>query len=351
MDILFIICRTGAIRRPSMQEKNYRTSNIITRYEGNPILKAEDVPYDSDLVSNPGVCKYKGKYIMVFRNDIRESENKVREGVYLGLAISDDGINWDIQEKPCFDMSSDEIHNTYDPRITVINGKCFMTFGMDTNHGVRGGIAVTEDFKHFDLISMSAPDNRNFVIFPEKINGNYVRLERPFPIYGRPGYPERFDIWISQSPDLVYWGKSELLLGVEHVPYANLKLGAGPPPIKTDKGWLVIFHASDFDPNRGKNGYEDVWQKRYMAGVMLLDIDNPYRVIAISKDPLIVPEAEYETKNGYRNNVVFPTGIILEEDLKKEGEVKIYYGAADTSIALATTNVDDLIAFCDMQIS
>ncbi len=325
----------------------YKSSPVISRYRNNPILRASDVPYESDLVMNPGVCKYQGKYVMVFRNDIRESETKVREGVNLGLAFSDDGIHWEVESKPCFDMSNEEFHNTYDPRITVMDGRCYMTFGMDTEHGVRGGIAVTEDFHHFDIISISPPDNRNFVIFPEKFGGKYIRLERPFPIYGRPGYPERFDIWISRSPDLRYWGDSELLLGVEHVPFANLKLGAGPPPVKTERGWLTVFHASDFDPNRGKNGFEEVWQKRYFAGVMLLDLEDPYRVVGISKEPLLVPEADYETKNGYRNNVIFPTGMILEET----GELKIYYGAADTCIALASAQVGDLIDLCDTPIS
>lgn len=324
-------------------EKDYISSPVIRRHPSNPILEAQDVPYNSDLVMNAGVCKFRGRYIMVFRNDIRESENVVKEGVSLGLAFSDDGMKWDVQDKPCLDMSNDEFHNTYDPRITVLNDKCYMSFGMDTNHGVRGGIAVTEDFENFEIISISAPDNRNFTIFPELFDGKFVRLERPFPIYGRPDYPERFDIWISKSPDLNYWGDSELLLGVEHVPFADLKLGAGPPPVRTDKGWLTVFHASDYNPERGKNGYEDTWKKRYCAGIMLLDLENPYKVSAMSMKPLIVPEADYETKDGYRNNVIFPTGLILEDD----GEVKIYYGAADTSMALATASLEDLVNLCD----
>ena len=96
----------------------------------------------------------------------------------------------------------------------------------------------------------------------------------------------------------------------------------------------------------GKNGYEEVWQKRYFAGVMLLNLENPYKVVGIYRESLIVPEADYETKGGYRNNVIFPTGIILEDN----GEVKIYYGAADTAIALVTASVEDLIELCDTPI-
>lgn len=327
----------------SRSVKNLTSSSVIHRHPRNPILKASDVPYKTDLVLNAGVVKFLGKYVMVFRNDIRTDEFTVQEGIHLGLAFSNDGIHWDIEPKPCFSMADGvEYINTYDPRLMVIDGRCYMTFGCDTRHGIRGGIAVTDDFVHFEVISLSTPDNRNMVLFTEKFNNMYLRLERPFPVYGRPGYTERFDIWISDSPDLKYWGNSELLLGVEHVPFSNQKIGAGPPPIKTPKGWLTIFHASDFDPSRGRNGYEKSWKKRYSAGIMLLDRDNPRKVIGMSKKPLIFPEASYETSNGYRNNVIFPTGNILEES----GEVKIYYGAADTYMCLATADINDLINLC-----
>ncbi len=319
-----------------------KSSPVVTRYSKNPVLKASDVPYKSDLVSNAGITKYQGKYVMVFRNDQRIDEYTVGEGLYLGLAYSDDGMKWNVMPKPCFDMKNEEFLNTYDPRLIVINGKCYMTFAMETRHGVRGGIAVTEDFEKFDVISISAPDNRNFVLLTEKYNDMYIRLERPFPIYGRPDYPERFDIWISESPDLVYWGKPDLLLGVEHVPFANLKIGPGAPPIKTPKGWLTTFHASDFDPSRQRNGYERTWKKRYCAGIMLLDLQDPRKIVGMSKKPLIAPEAEYEITGGYRNHVIFVTGNILEDS----GEVKIYYGAADTYVCLATAYVDDLIGLC-----
>lgn len=319
------------------------SSPVIRRFEGNPVLTSTDVPYRTDLVLNAGVTKFEGKYVMVFRNDIRLDEFTVSEGINLGLAYSDDGIHWSVEEKPCFDMRDGEILNTYDARLMVIGGRCYMTFAMDTKHGVRGGIAVTDDFETFDVLSIDAPDNRNFVLLTEKYGDRYVRLERPFPIYGRPGYPERFDIWISDSPDLVYWGRHELLLGVEHVPFANQKIGAGPPPIKTAKGWLTVFHASDFDERRQRNGYEKTWKKRYSAGIMLLDAENPRHVVAMSKKPLLVPEAPYETTGGYRNDVIFPTGMILEES----GEVKIYYGAADTTMCLASADLGDLLKLCD----
>ncbi len=317
-----------------------KSSKVITRYPQNPILSYKDIPYKAALVFNAGVTKYNGKYVMLFRNDYGSVENQTLEGTNIGLAFSDDGIKWDVQPKPCFKLESEEILRAYDPRLTVIDGKVHMCFAVDTKHGICGGVAVTEDFEHFDIKSISAPDNRNMVLFPEKVGGLYVRLERPFTVYSRGC--DRFDLWMSKSPDLRYWGDSSLVLAVENVPFANDKIGPAAPPIKTEKGWLTTFHSVDIDKTRGKNGWEDKWQKRYCAGIMLLDLEDPSKVIGMSKEPLIAPEVDYETTEGFRTNVIFPGGMILEDN----GEVKIYYGASDTVECLATANVDDLIKLC-----
>jgi len=319
------------------------SSDKIVRCPQNPILSAKDVPYDASLIFNAGVAKYQGRYVMVFRNDYGQRPNSVHPAATnMGLAYSDDGVHWQVQPKPCFDLHSQEISRGYDPRLTVIDGKCYVCFAIDTRHGVCGGIAVTEDFDHFDILCTTAPDNRNMVLFPERCRGRYVRLERPFPVYSRGG-GSRFDIWSADSPDLVYWGHNQLVLGVEDVPYANDKIGPAAPPIKTAKGWLTLIHTVDIDSSRGKNGWENSWQKRYCAGVMLLDLNDPTKVIAMSKKPLLAPEAPYETDGGFRNNVIFPGGMILEDS----GEVKIYYGAADTVECLASIHVDDLLSLCD----
>ena len=246
-----------------------------------------------------------------------------------------------MEPEPCFALKDEEIQRAYDPRLTVIYGKVYVCFAVDTRHGVRGGIAVTEDFKDFEILSLSVPDNRNMVLFPETIDGMYVRLERPFPVYSRGG-GELFDIWISDSPDLRYWGNTGLLLATEDVPWCNAKIGPAAPPVRTEKGWLTAFHAVDIDPNRGKNGWEPAWKKRYTAGIMLLDLGDPRKIVGLSRKPLMVPEAPYEVSGGFRNNVIFPCGMILEEN----GEVKIYYGAADTVICLATARAEDLVALC-----
>ncbi|MCX7046775.1 MAG: glycoside hydrolase family 130 protein [Candidatus Sumerlaeota bacterium] len=327
---------------PSDRIASLKSSPIITRHPANPILTSKDIPYRATLIFNAGVAKYQGKYVMVFRNDYGSDGCTRFDGTNLGVAFSDDGIRWQVRPKPWLEMNEGEVTRIYDPRLTVLDGRCYMCFAMDTRHGLRGGIGVTEDFEKFEILSLSAPDNRNMVLFPERVGGKCVRLERPFPIYSRPRGRDRFDIWISDSPDLKYWGNSRLLLGVEQVPFANDKLGPAAPPIKTRKGWLTIFHGVDIDFARGKNGWEDKWQKRYTAGVMLLDLNDPGKVIGLSREPLLAPEAVYEVAGGFRNHVIFPGGMIAEDS----GEVKIYYGAADTVECLATAQVDDLLALC-----
>lgn len=326
---------------PTLLEPRLTSAPFLKRHPGNPVLAAKDVPYSACCIFNAGVTKYQGQYVMVFRNDPGEWGSPKFGQTSCGLATSKDGIKWDVHPEPVFTLHDTEIRRAYDPRLTVIDGRIVMCFAVDTNHGVLGGIAVTEDFQKWEIQSMSAPDNRNMVLFPEKVNGKYVRLERPMPVYSRGR--DRFDMWLSDSPDLKYWGNTQFVLGVEHLPYANDKIGPAAPPIKTKKGWLTTLHVVDRDNNRGKNGWEEKWPKRYCAGLCLLDLDQPWKVIGLMKTPLIAPETDYETEIGFRTQVIFPTGCVLEDD----GEVKIYYGAADTVMALATAHVDDLVASCE----
>ena len=337
----FMIAKERPPSGPLPLVGDLKSSPVITRHPANPVLAGDDVPYRAMLTYNAGVTKYQGKYVMVFRNDYGSLAEQKLEGTNLGLAFSDDGVKWEVQPSPCFELRDHEIRRAYDPRLTVLDGRCYMCFAVDTRHGVCGGIAVTDDFDRFEILCITTPDNRNMVIFPEKLGGMYVRLERPFPVYSR-GTPERFDTWISDSPDLRYWGNSKLLLAVEDVPFANAKVGPGAPPVRTPKGWLTTFHAVDKDESRGKNGWEPAWKKRYTVGIMLLDLDDPRELIGLYREPLLAPEADYEVSGGLRNNVLFPGGMILEDT----GEVKIYYGAADTVECLASADVGDLLALC-----
>ncbi len=320
---------------------HWRSAPILKKMD-KPILTYKDIPYNAALIFNAGVAKFNGKYVMVFRNDYGDFENQILRGTNLGLAFSDDGINWEVNPEPWFSLQNDEISRVYDPRLTVIEDELYVCMAADTAHGLRGVVAKIKDLNSApEILSMSLPDNRNMVLLPEKIGGNYIRFERPMPIYSRGG-KDRFDMWMSESPDLVYWGKSRLIMGVEDVPFANDKIGPGAPPVKTDKGWLTTFHAVEIDHQKGKNGWESAWTKMYYAGIALLDLNDPSRVIGMYKKPLIACDKDFEEADGFRKDVIFPGGMILEDN----GEVKIYYGASDTVECVATADVNELIALC-----
>lgn len=325
-------------------------SDPCIRKCSRPVLTKDDIPYDASLIFNAGVIRYQGQYIMAFRNDYGVDQTgfeagKFFRGTGVGIATSTDGIHWIPREHPLIDSHEverdGESARLYDPRLTVIDGAPYICLALDTRHGIRGCIARVDDtFESYTILSRSVPDNRNMVLFPEKIGGLYTRLERPMPVYssGR----DRFDIWLSQSPDMRYWGDSRLVMGMEQVPFANDKIGPAAPPVRTEKGWLTLFHAVDRDETRGKNGWEKKWTKRYTAGVMLLDAEDPSRILGMAKEPLLAPELPFETEDGFRTNVIFPGGMILEDS----GEVKIYYGASDTVECLATADVHDLLRLC-----
>lgn len=330
---------------------------MLTRHPANPILQHTDCPFPATTVFNAGVARIAGRYVMLFRNDYGRWGDEKFDGTNLGFATSLDGVKWVVQPRPVLDeerardglahlyparFGREFIKRIYDPRITVIDGRALLCFAADTAHGICGVIAETDDFERYRFISLSAPDNRNMVLFPERIGGEFVRLERPLPVYMRAN-PEAFPLWLSRSADLRYWGAQRPVLGADEVPYANSKIGPAAPPVRTRAGWLTPIHAVRKDETRRLKGWEARgWFKTYYAGLALLDLEDPSRVVGLMREPLLAPEASYE-QDGFRGSVIFPCGLILDES---SGEVRLYYGAADTSVAFATGNVDDLIAAC-----
>ena len=321
---------------------NEKSNPALKRYPGNPVLSATDVPYHATLVFNAGITKFNGKYVMLFRNDYGDEAAKRLDGTMLGIAFSDDGLTWTVRDTPLVDTDDHPLTNAYDPRLTVLDGRCYLCFAIDIHDGVCDGVAVTDDLEHWEVLNVCVPDNRNMVIFPERIGGKIVRLERPFASYMKPGH--RFDMWMSASPDGRYWGEAKFLLAAEDVPWSNNKVGPAAPPVRTEKGWLAFFHAVDTDEHRILTSWKGDWRKRYTVGVMLLDLDDPSKLIGFSRTPVMVPEEAYPYEvDGYRGSVIFPGGMILEDD----GEVKMYYGASDTVECLATMHVDELLACCE----
>jgi predicted GH43/DUF377 family glycosyl hydrolase len=303
---------------------------ICKRYEGNPILTGKDFLPEADIknVFNSGIAKYKGIYMMVCR-----VENSALFDQFW-IAESQDGYHFKPRSKP-IDMPYDEPEfkeyagsMIYDPRVTKIGDAYYIVHAAHSGHTCRLSLVKTEDFKKFQWMGfISETDNRNGVLFPEKIKGLYARLDRP-----NTG-ADTGDIWVSYSPDLIFWGKSECVFrNWQGIRWAWAKIGPGAVPIKTPEGWLTIFHGVR-------------WQAKahfvYQLGVCLLDLEDPSKVKAIAEDAILVPEEQYELV-GQTPSVVFTCGAVAEDN----GEVKIYYGGADTVQCLATTSIERLIDAC-----
>ena len=325
-----------------------RDAGLLRRHPANPILTAADLPYPAELVFNPGVVRWRDGVLMAFRvDDGWRRRTAVFDRTVIGLAESDDGVAWRVRPTPWIDGGADaglRAHGAtraYDPRLTVVDGTLHLCFAVDTAHGIRGAVtAVDDDLAGWRLLDLTLPDNRNLALFPERIGGLLWRLERPFPVYGR-GAAGAFDLWCGASPDGVHWGRSRLVLGSEQVPWANAKIGPGAPPVWVAGGWLTFFHAVAIDRGRELPAWHRGWHKRYTVGALLLDAYEPWRVLGMCRRPVLEPEAPYELE-GFRGHVVFPGGAVLEDD----GTVKLYYGAADTCIALAVGDAEAIAARC-----
>jgi len=300
--------------------------DILTRYKNNPIVTRDDVPAAAKGVFNSGCIKRKdGKYVMLCRVETPSMKQLIWP------ADSDDGVKFKFRPEPVKMPDTEEFKTYttgmyYDPRVTEIEGKYYVVFACHSNHSCRLGLMESPDLVDFKWKGfISETDNRNGVLFPEKINGLYCRLDRPNTGDGK-AY-----MWLSYSPDLMYWGNSRVvaMTGDE---WGWKKNGPGAVPIRTDKGWLVIYHAVNV---------QCAAQYVYHLGVMLLDLKDPSKVIARSKAPILSPTTDYEI-SGLSYAVVFTCGAVLEDD----GEVKIYYGGADTVQCLATTTLEELIDAC-----
>ena len=300
-----------------------RTTPVVRRYEYNPILTAADLPCRSNAVFNSGCIRDNGRYVMMLRVEDIDGAQHFR------MASSANGIRFDVAPDPVLIPPSEEMERfellCYDPRITRLEDAFYVTYAAHGTKGVRIALLRTRDFRTFERIGyISEPDNRNGVLFPEKIGGRYARLDRPTAAYGQGG---RGDLWISFSPDLIYWGDSRLVAETRPERWDGHKLGAGPSPIRTDEGWLVIYHGV----------YERCNGLVYRCGVMLLDLEEPWRVVNRSQGYVLGPEEPYE-RVGDVPNVVFVTGAIAEND----GSVKLYYGGADTVMCLAFSTIAEL---------
>ncbi len=314
-----------ALKNMPWEEKPAQCKEVIWRYSNNPVIERDAIP-SSNSIFNSAVVPYGGKYAGVFRCDSKSRSMDIFAG------FSDDGIHWNIDHEPIdFKCEEEEIRyneHRYDPRCIKIEDKYYVCW-CNGYHGPTIGIGVTEDFKSFTQMENAfLPYNRNGVLFPRKINGNYAMLSRPSDT----GHTPFGDIFYSESPDLTFWGKHRHVMttvGGNDSAWQSKKVGPGPVPIETDEGWLLIYHGV----LNSCNGFV------YAFGAALLDLEKPWKVLYRSKPYLLTPQTLYECV-GDVPNVAFPCAALTDADT---GRIAIYYGCADTVTGLAFTTIDELI--------
>ena len=296
--------------------------DILHRFEGNPVISLEDVPFRCNAVFNGAVVKKGDEYYHLLRVEGQQGYS------VFALARSKDGLHFTVEDKPVMIPASKDPFAKYetrgieDPRITELEGIYYVMYTAYSKYGTRIVLAKTEDFYHYERIALvSGPGNKDGILFPEKINSEYVRLDRPI---GK-GVGS---MWVSYSKNLVDWGKSQLQMTPRPGLWDSFRIGASVPPIKTEHGWLEIYHGVK----------KTVAGLIYRIGTVLTDLEQPHKVIARCSEPILSPREDYE-RIGDVGNVTFACGAVLENS----GEIKVYYGAADTCICVATTNFNELI--------
>jgi len=346
----------------------------VFRSPHNPIIGPEDVKPSGDEfevigVFNAGVTRFEDQIILllrvaerpintnpdvvltaIYKDDkeefvvIKFSKNNPEIGFYdprliktptgtyltsishLRLARSKDGINFEIDDVPAISPANDyETFSVEDPRTSLIDGIYYISYVAVSPHGVITCLISTKDFISYQRHGVIfCPENRDAVLFPEKVDGKFYALHRPLsPLFNKK------DIWIAESPDLHCWGNHRCLMGPRPGHWDEAKIGAGAPPFKTDFGWLEIYHGVDrFN--------------RYCIGAVMLDIAEPWKIIARTNKPILEPQADYEC-DGFFGNVVFSCGLLCEDD-----KVRIYYGAADTVICYAELSLKEILETLDL---
>lgn len=305
------------------EERPADCADPIWRCSRNPIIPRDATP-TSNSIFNSAAVPFGDGFAGVFRCDNRNRE------MCLHAATSRDGFDWAIEPEPIqFIKDHDEIEDWvygYDPRVCWIEDRYWVTW-CNGFHGPTIGIGYTYDFKEFHILENALlPYNRNGVLFPRKIDGRYMMLSRPSDT-GHTGFG---DIFLSQSTDMIHWGRHRFVMGTRGA-WESTKIGAGPIPIETSEGWLLIYHGV----LTSCNGYV------YHYGAALLDLEQPWKVLYRAAPYLMSPQTLYECV-GDVPNVVFPCAALTDS---ATGRIAVYYGCADTVTGLAFTTVEALLDF------
>ena len=323
---------------------NHRACMPLHRHPATPILTRESIPavaphlVDVSSVFNPGAALVEGRIVLLLR-----VQNRGRE-TFLLRAESEDGVRFSLEPEavPVRGLeAAGRVYHAYDPRITRLAGVWYVILALDRDDGCRLGLCRTDDFRALDFLGLiTDDDSRNGVLFPERIGGRALLLERP-NLAAVPGDPPSGDaIVLSRSDDLRHWERAGEVIRGRWRSWDE-RIGAGTPPVRTREGWLLLYHgvATHF----ASVGI-------YQVGALLLDLEDPRRVVARTRYNLLEPREGYEL-TGQVPNVVFPSGWVVESHdaddfARPESRVRVYYGAADTVVGLATTTIGELLADC-----
>lgn len=299
-------------------------TRLFDRCPDNPIISPLDMPFQAAAVLNPGATQQRDEVVLLLRVEDNAGYSSIH------VARSKNGVtDWQIEAEPLLRHGEPnwryEQWGCEDARITYLaeEKRWYITYTAYSSTGAAVALARTTDFAEAERIGLIfSPNNKDAVLFPRKFDGRWAVLHRPDA-----GGIEH--IWSAFSPDLVHWGEPHCVLPeLAGAAWDSLKVGAGPPPVLTEQGWLLIYH--------GVKAYGG--QLVYRAGVALLEKDRPHKAVARSRNWLFQAEAPYEL-SGLTPNVVFPTGLIVRGD-----ELWMYYGAADSCTCLATAKLDDVLA-------
>ncbi len=310
------------------EERPAGSSAVVWRSARNPIIPRDLLPR-SNSIFNSAVVPFEDGFAGVFRIDDTSRTMNLHAG------FSPDGVDWDIDPQPIVFLASDgrvaeiqaDFTHAYDPRVTWLEDRWYVTWCAGY-HGPTIGVGWTRDFRTFHQLDHAfLPFNRNGVLFPRRIGGAYAMLSRP----SDNGHTAFGEIFFSESPDLVHWGRHRHVMGTIPWTWQSTKVGAGPTPIETPDGWLLLYHGV----LTSCNGFV------YSMGAALLDLEQPWRVLGRAPDYLLSPQAVYE-QVGDVPNVVFPCSALVDRDADR---VAIYYGAADTVVALAFGHLSELVRF------
>ena len=299
-------------------------SELFTRHAANPVLTAADWPYEVNTVFNPGVARVDGKTLLLVRVEDRAGVS------HLAVATSADGVtDWEIDPQRSLvpDLDSEvERYGIEDPRITRIGDEWLILYTGFSSGGPLVCLAATRDFRTYERRGVvMSPEDKDAALFPVQFDEHFAMIHRPVARTG-----DRADIWLSWSPNLVHWATYGVILGTRGGgSWESHKVGLGPPPLRTDDGWLVAYHGVR----------ETASGAIYRVGLALLDLEHPERVLARTREWVFGPQEPYE-RSGDVDNVVFPCGWLLDDD---GDTIRMYYGAADTSICLATASLAGLL--------